>query len=90
MRRLWNGLNLDTTNRDIPILERIARQKDAAYVYMQMGDISSMLSKLHTVVNMQNNYSNFSKKDVPSFIDYETHKIKHHDKVCSGLEVSTK
>jgi hypothetical protein len=79
MRRLWNGLNLDTTNRDLPMLERIARQKDAAYVYMQMGDVSSMVSKLITLAKMQDNYSAFCKNEVPSLIDFETHKIKTND-----------
>lgn len=69
----WKGMSLGT-NQKLSALEKIARQKDAAYIFMQLGNIPAMLSKLHMTLKMQENYSNFSKKDIPSLIDYETYK----------------
>ena len=71
MARKWKGLYLGT-NDHVPVLEKIAREKDAAYVYMQLGNIKEMLRKLNITLRMQQNYSNFSKKEVPSFVDFES------------------
>lgn len=74
MARKWKGLYLATNDRSIPVLEKIAREKDAAYVYMQLGNVEDMLKKLQITIRMQEAYSTFSKRETPAFIDFESTK----------------
>lgn len=66
----WKGLRLGTQD-GLPVLERIARQKDAAYILMLQGNVPDMVRKLQTVVKMQDSYENFTGREVPSLLDYE-------------------
>lgn len=60
----WKGLRLGTQDK-LPVLERIARQKDAAYILLQQGKITDMIDKLKVVVRLQNNYEKFTGREVP-------------------------
>lgn len=71
MKRTWKGLRLGTNDK-LPVHEHIAREKDAAYVYMQLGNIPEMVKKLTIVARMQNNLSSLSGKEVPAFYDFES------------------
>lgn len=71
MKRTWKGLRLGTNDK-LPVYEHIAREKDAAYVYMQLGNVSEMVKKLSIVARMQNNLSSLSGKEAPAFYDFES------------------
>jgi len=74
----WKGLRLGTQDK-LPMFERIARQKEAAYIYLQQGNIDVMLGKLKIVARLQNDYESFIGREVPSFLDYES--IKSEPKI---------
>jgi len=75
----WKGLRLGTQD-GLPVLERIARQKESAHIALLEADIPAMMRKLQTVVKMQNNYENFTGREVPTLLDYESLK---QDKPCN-------
>lgn len=71
MTRKWKGLRIGTNDK-LPVHEHIAREKDAAYVYMQLGNVSEMVKRLSTVARMQDNLSALSGKETPAFYDFES------------------